>query len=50
MLGTLVFGAPVAPIVLLGGTLIVAAISLLTWREAVAQRRGSVPVPQQPET
>jgi hypothetical protein len=28
----------------------VAAISLLTWREAVVQRRGPVPLAQQPET
>ena len=50
MLGTLVFGEPVDPFVLVGGTLIVAAISLLTWREALVQRRGGVPVLQQPET
>jgi drug/metabolite transporter (DMT)-like permease len=49
LLGTLMFGEPVDPFVLLGGSLIVAAISLLTWREAVVQRRGDVPVPQQPE-
>jgi drug/metabolite transporter (DMT)-like permease len=49
LLGTLMFGEPVDPVVLLGGSLIVAAISLLTWREAVVQRRGDVPVPQQPE-
>lgn len=50
MLGTLIFGEPVDPLVLLGGTLIIGAISLLTWREAVMQRRGAVPVPRQPET
>jgi drug/metabolite transporter (DMT)-like permease len=49
-LGTLMFGEPIDPYVLLGGTLIVAAISLLTWREAVVQRRGPVPLAQQPET
>jgi len=50
LLGTLAFGEPVDPFVLLGGSLIIAAISLLTWREAVAQRRLIPAVPQVAET
>jgi drug/metabolite transporter (DMT)-like permease len=50
LLGTLMFGEPVDPFVLLGGSLIVAAISLLTWREAVVQRRVMPAVPQVVET
>ncbi len=39
LLGTLVFNERVDPFVLLGGALIIAAISYLTWREAQLKRR-----------
>ena len=39
LLGALVFGEPVDPFVLLGGGIIIAAVSVMTWREAVARRR-----------
>ncbi len=38
-LGALVFGEPVDPFVILGGGLIIVAISFMTWREAVLRRR-----------
>lgn len=46
LLGTLVFGEAVDPHVLAGGALIIGAISLLTWHEAMAQRRMAPPQPE----
>lgn len=43
MLGALVFGEGVDPFVLLGGAVIVAAVSYITWREAVLKRRAVTP-------
>lgn len=43
MLGALVFGEGVDPFVLLGGGVIVAAVSYITWREAVLKRRAVTP-------
>ncbi len=40
-LGALVFGEAVDPFVLLGGAVIVASVSYITWREAVLRRRAS---------
>ncbi len=42
MLGAAVFGEPVDGWVILGGTVIMAAVSFITWREAVARRVGLV--------
>lgn len=42
-LGVLVFDEPVDIWVILGGALIVSAISFMTWREAVAKRRQITP-------
>ena len=39
LLGWAVFGEGLDPFVLAGGTIIVAAVSFIAWREAVAQRR-----------
>ncbi|MDP2740124.1 MAG: DMT family transporter [Pseudorhodobacter sp.] len=47
LLGALVFGEAVDPMVVLGGTLIIAAISYITWREAGIRRRTT---PAAPET
>lgn len=41
ILGVLVFGEPVDPWVILGGGVIMAAISYITWREAVLKRRAA---------
>lgn len=38
-LGALVFGEPVDVFVILGGGMIIAAVSYITWREAVLRRR-----------
>ena len=43
ILGVLVFGEPVDPWVILGGAVIMAAISYITWREAVIKRRTLTP-------
>jgi len=43
MLGALVFGEAVDPFVILGGSIIIAAISYITWREAAVQRRPVTP-------
>lgn len=43
LLGVLVFGEPFDPWVILGGTVIVAAVSFISWREAVLKRRGLTP-------
>lgn len=45
VLGVLVFGEPVDPWVILGGGVIMAAISYITWREAVIKRRSVTPAP-----
>ncbi|SFO29740.1 Threonine/homoserine efflux transporter RhtA [Roseovarius lutimaris] len=43
-LGALVFGEGVDVFVVLGGTVIVAAISFISWRESVLKRRAITPV------
>ena len=43
LLGTLVFGEPLDGWVIAGGGLIMAAVSFITWREAVLKRRGITP-------
>ena len=40
MLGAIVFGEAVDPFVLLGGAVIVGAVSYITWREAVVRNRA----------
>jgi drug/metabolite transporter (DMT)-like permease len=45
LLGALVFGEGVDIFVVLGGTVIVAAVSFISWREAVLKRRITPPVP-----
>lgn len=47
LLGALVFGEAVDPFVLLGGAVIIGAISYITWREAVVKRRLVTPAPGQ---
>lgn len=44
-LGIVVFGEPLDPFVILGGSIIVASISFISWREAVHQRRSITPDP-----
>ena len=44
IVGAVVFGEGVDPFVVLGGTVIVAAVSFISWREAVLQRRVTPPV------
>lgn len=44
-LGALVFGEPVDPFVLLGGAMIMAAVSYMTLREAQIARAGTTPSP-----
>jgi drug/metabolite transporter (DMT)-like permease len=41
-LGSVAFGESPDPFVLLGGAIIILAISLLTWRESLAQRRAAL--------
>jgi drug/metabolite transporter (DMT)-like permease len=43
LLGWLAFDEAVDPFVLLGGAMIIAAISYMTWREATARRRAITP-------
>ncbi len=43
LLGAFVFDEAVDPFVVLGGTVIIAAISYMTWREAALQRRPVTP-------
>ena len=43
----MVFGEPVDGYVVLGGCLILAAISFIAWRESVAKRRAVTPTPMQ---
>lgn len=45
LLGALVFGEGVDIFVVLGGTVIVAAVSFISWREAALKRRITPPVP-----
>ena len=45
LLGALVFGEGVDLFVILGGTVIVGAVSFISWREAVLKRRITPPVP-----
>ena len=42
-LGALFFGEPADAVVILGGTLILGAVSFITWREAVLKRRATTP-------
>ena len=44
LLGAFVFGEGLDPFVVLGGLIIIAAISFMTWREAVLKRRMRTPV------
>ncbi len=44
-LGALVFGEPADIWVLIGGGIIIAAVSFITWREAVARRTVTPPAP-----
>ncbi len=46
LLGWIAFGEAVDPFVLLGGGMIIAAISYMTWREARARRREITPAPE----
>jgi drug/metabolite transporter (DMT)-like permease len=46
LLGSLAFGEPVDPLVLLGGAVIIGAISYITWRESSAHRRPVTPPPE----
>ncbi|MFV0243906.1 MAG: DMT family transporter [Qingshengfaniella sp.] len=50
LLGALVFGEPLDGWVMTGGGVIVAAISFMAWREAVARRRATTPNPMQTKT
>ncbi len=43
LVGVLLFAEPVDPYVLLGGAIIMAAISYITWREAMLKRAGTTP-------
>lgn len=43
LLGTLAFGEAVDPFVILGGGLIIGAVSYITWREAQLKRAGTTP-------
>ncbi|THD85854.1 DMT family transporter [Aliigemmobacter aestuarii] len=43
LLGALAFGEAVDPFVLLGGAVIIAAVSYITWREASLKRRAITP-------
>ena len=45
IVGAVFFGEGVDPFVVLGGTVIVAAVSFIAWREAVIKRRVAPPVP-----
>ena len=45
LLGALVFGEGVDLFVILGGTVIVGAVSFISWREEVLKRRITPPVP-----
>lgn len=45
LLGAVAFGEPVDPFVIVGGGMIIAAISYMTWREARSRRRQITPAP-----
>lgn len=47
LLGSLVFGEAIDPFVILGGAIIVAAVSFIAWREAILKRRQRTPQPNQ---
>jgi len=44
MLGYFAFGEAVDPFVLLGGAVIIGAVSYITWREAQLKRRSVTPL------
>ena len=44
LLGAVFFGESIDPFVVLGGTVIVSAISFISWREAVLKRKRITPV------
>jgi drug/metabolite transporter (DMT)-like permease len=46
LLGSLAFGEPVDPFVLLGGAIIIGAISFIAWRESSAARAPVAPPPE----
>lgn len=46
LLGTLVFGEPVDPFVILGGGVIIGAVSYIAWRESLANRQVLTPAPE----
>lgn len=43
LLGVIAFGEPVDPFILIGGAMIIAAISYMTWREAQIRRQAVTP-------
>ena len=45
-LGAVVFGEPVDGWVVLGGVIILASVSFITWREAMLKRRAMTPTPE----
>ncbi|OWU85153.1 peptide ABC transporter permease [Oceanicola sp. 22II-s10i] len=45
MLGAMAFGEPVDPYVILGGGMIIAAVSFITWREAQVRKQVLTPPP-----
>lgn len=47
LLGALVFAEPVDGFVILGGVVILAAVTFITWREAVLKRQAVTPHPHQ---
>jgi len=47
-LGAVMFGEPVDGMVILGGAIIMAAVSFITWREAMARRAAAAAVPAAP--
>ncbi len=44
LIGVLVFSEPIDAWVIMGGTLILASVSFITWREAVLKRRAMTPL------
>ena len=44
LIGAILFGEPIDGWVILGGTVILAAVSFITWREHVLKRRATTPV------
>ena len=43
MLGALVFDEALDPFVILGGMIILASVTFITWREALLKRRSQIP-------